>query len=655
MNIKRLLYSILLINCYFFTSLYSCYGQDIDRKKIDSTLQVIQKLKDPKKINEAYAFIASIAFKNKDEANNLFNYIFSKDSTENCLKIIFKNYGLKFSQKGDSESAINYYKKGLQLALKLKDEYVAMQYYAAIGNSYQYLNKIDLSLENINKGQEIAEKPENNDFLWYFYYLRALIKTLQGDTENATYYGEKMWEIAQNYGNTSTTRFILYYLVDYYLQLDEPEKFSYYTQILANYYEDANPNTPEGHMPIKMLFENAVSPKNIPKLIEAIEISDRLNNINSMSYSAIALADTYKGMGQPIKAIPYLQQSINKVSAVKKPLVLLNLYTAMQQTQSEANNYKEAYYFKVKEANLRDSIFNEKMQHNIAELEVKFDTEQKERKIAQQSLQIEKETQEKNRILFIATLVGLLLIGLLFFYKKRLKYQKTIATQKQAIQQQEIKDLEQKNKLLALNSMIEGQEAERLRIAKDLHDSLGGLLSTVKAHFTTIQKEIEQLEKFNLTEKTNQLIDEACIEVRRISHNMMPHALSIAGLKGALEDLTENLQEEGYTVNLETRNLSDEIDATKQVMLYRLIQEIISNVRKHAQAKSMFIQLIGYKNTLNVLIEDDGKGFNYQEAITKGGLGLKSINSRVQFLDGTIDWDTQPGKGTTISINIPEV
>jgi len=286
-------------------------------------------------------------------------------------------------------------------------------------------------------------------------------------------------------------------------------------------------------------------------------------------------------------------------------------------------------------------------------LEVKFDTEKKERKILEQDLTIEKESRQKNQILYGLVALGVLLLVSFVFFQKRLKYQKTISAQKQAIQEKEIVELQQKNKLLALNSMIEGQEAERLRIAKDLHDSLGGLLSTVKAHFTTIQKEIEQLEKLNITEKTNNLIDEACIEVRRISHNMMPHALSISGLQGALEDIGESLREEGFQTTLELKNLPKNIDPTKEVMIYRLVQEIISNIRKHAEAKTILVQLLGYKDELNLIIEDDGKGFDYEAALAKGGLGLKSINSRVQFLDGTIHWDSELEKGTSITINIP--
>ena len=240
----------------------------------------------------------------------------------------------------------------------------------------------------------------------------------------------------------------------------------------------------------------------------------------------------------------------------------------------------------------------------------------------------------------------------ILFFRKRLKDQKTIAQQQESIRNQEIIELQQKNKLLALNSMIEGQEAERLRIAQDLHDSLGGLLSTVKAHFTTIQNEIKQLEQLNIAGTTNQLIDEACLEVRRISHNMMPHALSISGLEGTLGDMSENLKKQGYNVSLEMTQVP-KLETTKEVMVYRLVQELIANINKHANAKSILIQLLGLKNELTLIVEDDGQGFNYQEAIERGGLGLKSIESRVEFLDGTIDWDSVKNEGTTITINIP--
>jgi len=282
---------------------------------------------------------------------------------------------------------------------------------------------------------------------------------------------------------------------------------------------------------------------------------------------------------------------------------------------------------------------------------VKFDTEKKERVLTEQKLLIEKESRRKTQIVIgLVALSIALLIGVVFF-KKRLKDQTTISTQKGTLQQNKIDKLQQKNKLQALQSMIEGQEAERFRIAKDLHDSLGGLLSTVKSHFTNIQKEIKA-PKSNMSDKTNSLIDEACEEVRRISHKMVPHAIGISGLKGAIEDLGESLKLEGYHITMEIDELP-KIESTKQVILYRLIQEIISNISKHSNAKFVLLQLLAHKHELSLIIEDDGKGFDYNQAINQGANGLININSCIEFLDGTINWDSELNKGTTININLP--
>lgn len=204
-----------------------------------------------------------------------------------------------------------------------------------------------------------------------------------------------------------------------------------------------------------------------------------------------------------------------------------------------------------------------------------------------------------------------------------------------------------------MESIIEGQEAERLRIAQDLHDGLGGLLSSVKAHFTTFKNQFDKDEKLDITQKTYQLIDASCIEVRRISHNMTPHFFNLVGLEGYLEDIAEQLSTSGINATVDIHNLPESTDTTKRITIFRLIQEILSNIRKHAEAKNILIQLIGSEKEIQLIIEDDGCGFDYEKACKNKGLGLKNINSRVDFLEGTIQWESIINEGTTITINIP--
>ncbi|MBL4663611.1 MAG: tetratricopeptide repeat protein [Flavobacteriaceae bacterium] len=329
---------------------------------------------------------------------------------------------------------------------------------------------------------------------------------------------------------------------------------------------------------------------------------------------------------------------------------LIKTCDCLYQANNALGNFEESLQNHELYTKVKDSVFNEKNIRKITQVDMQYAFDKKE---ADQQLILEKNKRQKNQILIGLIASGLFALTLFIFFKKRLKYQKTITDQERVLQQQKITDLQQKNKLTAMSSMIEGQEAERLRIAKDLHDSLGGLLSTVKAHFGTIQEKCNQVKELPLAHKTNHLIDEACIEVRRISHNMMPHALTLSGLEGAVQDIVDNLNDQNYSATFEASNLS-KMETTREVMMYRLIQEIISNIRKHADASSIFIQLFGHKDEINLIVEDDGNGFDYPKAQANGGLGLKSINSRVAFLDGTIEWDTQLGRGTNINITIPK-
>lgn len=646
------LFALLLAFAAFIIKPQSAFSQSDTEQKIDSIISSLDG-KTYKDRQASYFDISNIIFRNGgNKGESLYKYALARDSSDHAKMVYFESMAKIFSRRGDTDEAINIKKQGLELAEKLNDTEFIITYNSDIANLYIYQNLPDKALYHLNIAQAMAEDERYSHYNANIFYNRGLLENLFENIEGQHYSYMKMWESVKDLDNSPRKRFFLYILVDFLSQTDYPEDLAKYTEELSALYEEANPDTPEGHMPIKSLFEKRSDPSNIPQLRKSIRISDSLNSLNSLTFSSIALAKTYEKMGQPFQGIAVLKRAARKVDTVNKPQLKLDLYSELSRINAKASDYQEAFKYLRQETALRDSIKSERMQRNVAEIEVKFDTERKERKIAQQDLQLEKEVRQNNQILLGLVALGVLLVITFIFFRNRLKYQRTIAAQTEALQKQEIRELQQQNKLLALNSMIEGQEAERLRIAKDLHDSLGGLLSTVKAHFTTIQKEIEQLEKLNITEKTNSLIDEACIEVRRISHNMMPHALSISGLNGAIGDITTNLREEKYKVTLEIDELP-EMDSTREVMIYRLIQEIISNIRKHARAKSVLIQLLCLENELNLLIEDDGIGFDYEEAIAKGGLGLKSVNSRVQFLDGEIEWDTHSGRGTSVTIKIP--
>lgn len=337
------------------------------------------------------------------------------------------------------------------------------------------------------------------------------------------------------------------------------------------------------------------------------------------------------------------ESAIHSIKSVRDKSLLLR---SVSDYYESIGDYEKALKYKGDYLILYEEIIENQKNEIVADLEAKYQNEKT-------NATLEKKEKQQQLMLMGIFILLIIIVMTFIFYKNRLNYQKTISLQKEDLQKQKIMELTQKNKLLAMNSMLEGQEEERLRIAKDLHDSLGGLLSSVKAHFTIIKNEIHELEQLSITERTNQLIDEACLEVRRISHNMMPHSLSLSGLKGAVEDIAGYMDSLGFNVTLDIHHLPEKIDTTKQITIYRLIQEILSNIRKHSEAKGILIQLFGYNNEIQLIVEDDGKGFDYEQAVFNGGLGLKNINSRVEFLDGTIQWESVIGEGTTVTINFP--
>ncbi len=302
---------------------------------------------------------------------------------------------------------------------------------------------------------------------------------------------------------------------------------------------------------------------------------------------------------------------------------------------------------------LEDSLYLLKYNEDVADIRTRYDTEKKQIQIEKQE-EVIKRQEASQRALIVGSVLLFSLVGLgLSFIIQRHRKNKRIVEQEAALKDQEIQQLKQEKKILSMNAMIEGQEAERTRIAKDLHDGLGGLLSTVKAHFSNIQSEIKQLEGLKVYDRAQEMMDEACDEVRRISHNMMPGALRLEGLISAVEQLGEEMSDAHlFEVKVEAINFDTRLEESKEIFVYRIIQEAMNNIIKHAAAKRVLIQMSESADQYHFIIEDDGKGFDPLEM--ESGLGLRSIQSRVEFLQGDLDIDTKLQVGTTISFSLPK-
>ncbi|HTE29326.1 MAG TPA: histidine kinase, partial [Chryseolinea sp.] len=225
---------------------------------------------------------------------------------------------------------------------------------------------------------------------------------------------------------------------------------------------------------------------------------------------------------------------------------------------------------------------------------------------------------------------------------------------KEMMEKERLSSLIEAQKDAHLKALMQAQDNERKRIASDLHDSLGSLLSSVRVRFNGLQDDFCQ----NVPEKGQRfndsltLLDEAINELRQISHTMVPVSLSRFGLSSALQTFVAQINASGQLdVNLQILGLDARLPEAMEVRVYRICQELAQNVIKHAQATKLRIQIILHNDSLNVIVEDNGVGL-MKDSLNKG-FGFSSIQSNVDLFKGTFGIESQPGKGCLVLIDLP--
>jgi signal transduction histidine kinase len=208
---------------------------------------------------------------------------------------------------------------------------------------------------------------------------------------------------------------------------------------------------------------------------------------------------------------------------------------------------------------------------------------------------------------------------------------------------------------LATRAIINAEENERKRIAADLHDGVGQMMSAAKMNLSAFESEIsfkDEAQKISF-ENLISLVDESCKEIRSVSHQMMPNALLKSGLASAVKEFLDKIDNRIIKISLHAEGLQQRLDSNTETVLYRVIQECVNNVIKHSGANKLDISLIKDADGISVTVEDNGHGFDTADKKKFEGIGLKNINSRVTFLKGTVDFDSSPGKGTLVAIHVP--
>lgn len=642
--------SALFFLCFFILKLVGTAQVSI---KKDSLVQLLQAAKeDTSRIRLLMGIQKLYATKNYDSSFYYLNEataLAQKIKTDQFDFLINTGYAEYYYYNNDYKKALDYAQKNKEIAEKGNDIKLLAKSYNNLAAVYNHFGQYKFSIEYTLKCIDLSEKTKDS--------ASFAIRNL---TASNTYYNLQQFDKSVVYAKKA---------IAYGKQFSNPFAVMMGLNNLSANYSSLN------------MIDSAIT---INK--EQLEFAKREEDIVNINYALINLChDNFKaGNITALKkystelasyskdypdnktnaeihnafALPFIaQQKYDQAKAQLDSGIVLalqenntdalgNLYQGysimyyLQGKIKEGENYSFKYDSVISATNLKELNFY------TEELETKYNTEKKEAQIKLQQTELQ---QKSNLNYFlIAGSIALLLILLLVYRNYR---------NRQKLQQAKIDELEAEKQLTATEAVLKGEEQERTRLAKDLHDGLGGILSGIKYSLSNMKENLIMTpDNAQAFERSIDMLDSSIREMRRVAHNMMPEMLVKYGLDTALKEFCNEINRSGVTrIAYQSIGMDGAVtDQTAAVTIYRIVQELVNNAVKHAAAKDLLVQLhvSGQEKLLTLTVEDNGKGFDTAILERAPGIGWSNIRNRVEFLKGKIDINSAQDKGTSVLIEI---
>ena len=374
-------------------------------------------------------------------------------------------------------------------------------------------------------------------------------------------------------------------------------------------------------------------------------------DLNALSASYTNQAAAYYHLGDYKKAIELSKAGfdlpIKKYRNKEKEIFA----SRIAHFYSKLGDYKNAHQYLELSNKYHDSVKEEQQNSVIRDIESKYKAKEKglENKVLKNGMKI-------NRIILYAVIaLAIFVVVIISLSLKNSRRKQKITHQEKLIEQQKLEKALKDHELQSIDIMLEGQERERQRIANDLHDNLGSMLATLKMNFENLKMRkngVDATENM-LFERTDELIEEAYHKVRRLAHTKNAGVLATEGLIPAVKKLTDKISIPGkLEMQFIPYGFGDRLDNTLEITIFRIIQELSTNIIKHSGATEATVQLTNHEDNINIIIEDNGTGFD-PSMIKEGGMGLDTLTKKIAQLSGTVSIDSTPGRGTTIIIELP--
>lgn len=631
--------------------LSSAISQAAPAGNTDSLLQLLQKAKEDTNkarllldIEKAYftSDLDSALYYNQ-VCEKLLDKINAPDLRHRCYHEFVKIYHAKF----DYRTALTYCLKSLDVAKRGNNRFQEATSCRAIFNIYHNLRMNDSAVKYGVYALKLTEEiGDTSNVATNFGNLCWLYLDLS-QYDKAVYYGLKGIEAGEHYKDSIG---LLISMNNVALTYQSQHKYTEAVAILRKQLVIAGlvnrPRSVRNALTNLALAYystgNATALNDVVTQLNAFNMGNTALDSKSRCYQYLDNGYNYIYQKKFKEAEEQLLQGMKLAEQDSVVDAQLGIYLTLSQLKFARHDFAAGSFYESKWDDLYGSNHEKELSEYGAEMETKYETEKKEQQIKLKDAQL-KTTAVWNYVL-IGTAFFLLVISLLSYRTYR---------QKQKLQQQRINELEIQQQLTATEAILKGEEQERARLAKDLHDGLGGMLSGIKFAFSRIRGNLVMTAENNEAfERSLDMLDGSIKEMRRVAHNMMPEALLQYGLDTALRDYTNEINKAGMlqvlyqSINMENKS----INSTSSVIIYRIVQELLNNIVKHAAAQKALVQLVLQDNTLLVTVEDDGKGLDLQQIENAPGIGWKNIRSRVEFLKGAIDIQSTPGKGVSVNM-----
>ncbi len=563
----------------------------------------------------------------------------------------------QYRYAGQNDSAIAYFQRFIGIKEEQGNTVELIGDYIAYGGYQEKLGHYTEAQMYLIRALKMAESIQDTFSMMSLYTNIGAVFKAQKDWAGALSYSRKATAIARLKNVPGIEAINLKHQADVLSETGELEQAALkYRRALYLFLELNNPiSAAEVQISLLKLREFGQPPgpedtrRAIRILQEALQIRKKINDRANMLHTQLVLARLEALTGRYAQAEALLLEALEWSREMDNPSSRAEAYGLLARTRAGMGDFRQAYRYQERYQAVLDSMLSRQNAAIVKELEVKYQAEKKDRALAERQAreeQLEAEVQKRYyQVILLATgsILASLIAGLLFFlfrYNKRLHLHRLQLIRKE----QETRRLQ---------AMIEGEEKERKRLARELHDGLGAVLSTAKMQISALSDNVPAVYLSHSYSKAEHLLDEACRSVREISHNLTPDILEHHGLEFALQYLCDSITKaHGLEADFISYGLEAAIPEQASIAVYRITQELLKNITQHSAARSVIVQATLEDGWLHLVVEDDGRGFELNGDFT-GGIGLNNIRSRAAYLGGRVSIDSEPGEGSTFNIDIP--